>query len=81
MLLDGAAEIAQHVLVVMHALARPDSHVRVARPRQADGLHDDVVAASAVAHSHVERRGGRSLLLVAIDVKALRMIAPEEQTA
>src|SRR5579859_2698345 len=78
-LLDVAPEVVEYVLIVVDALARPCRDTRVARRRQPDRLRHQAEAISVVAHVHVERRRGRALLLVAVDVEPARMLPAEEQ--
>src|SRR5260370_6378578 len=42
-------------------------------------MSNEVVTIGTVAHVHVEWRGGRSLLLVAIDIEAPNVITPKDQ--
>src|SRR5436190_19681689 len=78
-LLNVAAEIGEDIFVMMYTLAGARSDTRITRRRQANRLHNEVITIGTIAHIHIKWRGGRTLLLVAIDVKALVMITTEEQ--
>src|SRR5215469_5277713 len=78
-LFNVTAESEEDVLIMMYALAGSRGYTRITSRSQPDGLHDEVVAVGTIAHIHIKRRGGRALFLVAVDVEATCMIAPEKQ--
>src|SRR2546430_1739372 len=78
-LLNVAAEICEDILVMMYALAGAHSYTRITHRRQANRLHHEVITIGTIAYIHIKWRGGRTLLLVAVDLEALVMMTPEEQ--
>src|SRR5258706_10340701 len=80
-LFDVATEIDEDVFIMMNQFAGANCYTRVTHSSHANGLHDKMVAVGAVPHVHVKRRRGRALLLIAINLEALRvnMIATEQQ--
>src|SRR5260370_42462718 len=64
---------------MMYALAGTHSYTRITSRRQANRLHHEGITIGTIAHIHIKWRGGRPLLMVAVDLEALVMMTPEEQ--